>query len=1115
VGRGAGAVASNAALGATALNANTSGNYNVAVGSEALQRNTAGSVNVALGAATIDYLTSGNNNTVIGGFAGRNYGSAGTGTVATMNNGILLGYDARPLADAGTDEVVIGMRAIGHGSNTVTLGNSSNTKTFLTGDLSLTGNITSGIWSATEIAIAKGGTGATTASGARTNLGLGSLATKSTIANADVASGAAIDFSKLNITRADISGLGIQDGLTAGSGISLSSGTISVTGLTTSNLASNAAITNAQLANSSTVLGNTTMTLGGTITSVTGLSSVTSTGFTGALTGNASTATKLAATKNINGIAFDGSADITVAADAGTLTGTTLKSTVVTSSLSSVATITSGVWNGSTIAVAYGGTGSTTKNFVDLTTDQTVAGAKTLSSDLTVNGIKIGKGAGNSGANTVLGSGALLANSTGGGLIAIGPNALAKNTTANNNIAIGYDAQKENTTGLDNLGVGVLALKTNISGGRNVALGNYSLQNSTGENNSAVGVSSLNSNSTGVDNTAIGYNSLQANTTGSNNVGIGVVAGANNTTGGYNISIGKQAMQQNTSGSSNIALGAGAIDYMTSGDFNTVLGNFAGRYFGSGNSNNTTAMSNSILIGYDTRPKLNSGSNEIVIGNSATGNGNNTVTIGNANNTKTFLTGDLSVSGTITSGTWSGTTIAVANGGTGTTTSTGSGSLVLNTSPTLVTPVIGAATGTSLTLNSGLSASNATISGTITASAFVGDGSGLTNVNGTSISDNVVTSAKIVDATIVNADISGSAAIAYSKLNLASSVTNSDLAGSISDTKLATISTALKVSNSATTAAAANTANAIVARDASGNFTANIITGTLSGTATNVTGIVDIINGGTGSSTKNFVDLTTAQTVAGAKTLSGITTLSNASTSTSTSTGSLVVSGGVGIAGAVYAGSIQNTPVGSTTASTGAFTTLAASGASNLAGTLGVTGVTTLSTLTTTGAATISSTTTSTSTSSGALVVRGGVGVAGNLTLGGTIEIDGGSPGAGKVLISDANGLASWSNAVGSTVLTSTTTYAITLAEAYVFYNGASAGAFTIPAAASTNAGKAITIKNKTAFGITITPTSSGTIYIDNANSSVTSVSIGIEASNNWIKLVSDGSQWNVIRALF
>ena len=59
-----------------------------------------------------------------------------------------------------------------------------------------------------------------------------------------------------------------------------------------------------------------------------------------------------------------------------------------------------------------------------------------------------------------------------------------------------------------------------------------------------------------------------------------------------------------------------------------------------------------------------------------------------------------------------------------------------------------------------------------------------------------------------------------------------------------------------------------------------------------------------------------------------------------------------------------------------------------------------------------------------------------------------------------------------------------------------------------------ITIKNKTGFGITITP-ASGTIYIDNANTGAANVTIGIEASNNWIKLVSDGTQWVVFRALF
>ncbi len=146
----------------------------------------------------------------------------------------------------------------------------------------------------------------------------------------------------------------------AGSGISISGGTISATGLTTSNLSSTAGITNAQLASSTTTLGSTLMSLGGTVTSVTGLSSVSSTGFTGALTGNASTATTLATARNINGTAFNGSADITIIADAGTLSGTTLKSTVISSSLTGVGTITSGTWNGSTLAVAYGGTGVTT-----------------------------------------------------------------------------------------------------------------------------------------------------------------------------------------------------------------------------------------------------------------------------------------------------------------------------------------------------------------------------------------------------------------------------------------------------------------------------------------------------------------------------------------------------------------------------------------------------------------------------------------------------------------------------------------------------------------------------------------------------------------------------------
>jgi len=122
-------------------------------------------------------------------------------------------------------------------------------------------------------------------------------------------------------------------------------------------------------------------------------------------------------------------------------------------------------------------------------------------------------------------------------------------------------------------------------------------------------------------------------------------------------------------------------------------------------------------------------------------------------------------------------TLPVANGGTGITSlgtgvatflgtpssanlaaavtdETGTGSLVLATSPTLVTPVLGVATATSI---------NGT---TIPSSATLVK----TSDTGT------VTSTMILDGTILNADVNASAAIAYSKLALAGTITSADIA---------------------------------------------------------------------------------------------------------------------------------------------------------------------------------------------------------------------------------------------------------------------------------------------------------------------------------------------------
>lgn len=74
----------------------------------------------------------------------------------------------------------------------------------------------------------------------------------------------------------------------------------------------------------------------------------------------------------------------------------------------------------------------------------------------------------------------------------------------------------------------------------------------------------------------------------------------------------------------------------------------------------------------------------------------------------------------------------------------------------------------------------------------------------------LITSTDITDGTIVNADINSSAAIAYSKLNLATSILNADVSASaaIVDTKLAQITTASKVSGTALTGLASTPSGA-------------------------------------------------------------------------------------------------------------------------------------------------------------------------------------------------------------------------------------------------------------------------------------------------------------------
>jgi len=404
--------------------------------------------------------------------------------------------------------------------------------------------------------------------------------------------------------------------------------------------------------------------------------------------GNASTATKLAAPKNINGVAFDGSADITISAAASTLSGTvqvanggtglttagltgqvlttvaggtlswTTPTTISVGTISNTsnvngASITGGVLN---LAPADGTNGG-----VVTTGDQTFAGSKSFTNNINVNQLNVGAPSSGS-QNTMLGvatytygspgnnntalgffSLASLSNSgnEGNDNTAVGTNAIRQGGAANGsrNTAVGSAALSNGSGAYNNVAIGYSTLAAGVSGSSNTAVGTFALQNNTSANyNVGIGYETLRSATTGGNNTAIGHAAMYSNTTGDVNTAVGENALVSNTSGRYNTSVGVQSQEQNTTGQSNTAIGVAAIDRNVAGHNNAVLGAFAGRYI-SDNSTFNTAIDNSVLIGASAKPLANNANNEIVIGYNAIGNGSNTVTLGNTSITSVKTSG--------------------------------------------------------------------------------------------------------------------------------------------------------------------------------------------------------------------------------------------------------------------------------------------------------------------------------------------------------------------------------------------------------------------------------------------------------------------------------------------
>jgi hypothetical protein len=144
--------------------------------------------------------------------------------------------------------------------------------------------------------------------------------------------------------------------------------------------------------------------------------------------------------------------------------------------------------------------------------------------DLTVYGVRVGRGNSAISTNTAVGASALAANTTGADNTALGLNALSSNLSGINNTASGRFALTANTTGVGNTASGYSSLATNIAGNYNTASGGLSLYSNTGSNNTAIGYDALNNN-TASSNTAVGYAAGSAITSGSKNSILGSYTG--------------------------------------------------------------------------------------------------------------------------------------------------------------------------------------------------------------------------------------------------------------------------------------------------------------------------------------------------------------------------------------------------------------------------------------------------------------------------------------------------------------------------------------------------------------------------------------------------------------
>ncbi len=339
-----------------------------------------------------------------------------------------------------------------------------------------------------------------------------------------------------------------------------------------------------------------------------------------------------------------------------------------------------------TLPVANGGTGSATQNFVDLTTTQTVGGAKTLTSNLIL------KNSQEPSRSTFLSEQTFASDTTnwtrGTGWTFNGTKAVATAATGNltyttlpDTIISGraYEityTQSSYSSGTATIALGnvtlaipqynvsiniILLLPTSATGGFRITTSSYtgnlddiSIVEITGSapiifagqddgaatlynslrmpNSTTIAFTGGAARTTGIRNNFFGLNAGQKNTTGSYNNVFGGNAGLENTSGSNNNFFGSGAGQENTIGSNNNFFGINAGNGNTTGLNNNFFGSNAGDVHTTGNNNN--------FFGSNAGGSNTTGSDNVFIGESAglsntTGDRNNFIGINAGRNNTT------------------------------------------------------------------------------------------------------------------------------------------------------------------------------------------------------------------------------------------------------------------------------------------------------------------------------------------------------------------------------------------------------------------------------------------------------------------------------------------------